>query len=81
MQLSPDQEGRVEKLLRTKGVRCPQCGSTALASTGVAYVTFNKTTTVQYGCTNRDVEHPDPAGFGPWSLSLEPHEAQRVGLG
>jgi len=81
MELSPDQKSRVEKLLRTKGLTCPQCGSTVLASTGVAYVTMNKTPSVQYFCTNRDVEQPDPASFGPWSLSLDPHEAQSIGLG
>jgi hypothetical protein len=81
MELRPDQKARVEELLRTKGVTCPQCGSDALASTGLAYVTMNHRTSVQYGCTNREVEHPDPTGFGPWSLSLDPHEARRIGLG
>jgi hypothetical protein len=75
MELSPDQKSRVEELLRTKGLTCPQCGSDALASTGVAYITFNKRTTVQYFCTNPEEKH------GPFSLSLDPHEAQRIGLG
>jgi len=47
----------------------------ALDLTGVAYITFNKGTTVQYFCTNPEEQH------GPFSLSLEPHEAQRIGLG
>jgi hypothetical protein len=42
---------------------------------GVAYITFNKGTTVQYFCTNPEEQH------GPFSLSLEPHGAQRIGLG
>ncbi len=42
---------------------------------GVAYITFNKRTTVQYFCTNPEEKH------GPFPLTRDPHEAQRIGLG
>ena len=75
MELSPDQKSRVEELLRTKGLTCPECGWDALDLTGVAYITLNKGTTVQYFCTNPEEQH------GPFYLSLEPHGAQRISLG
>ena len=46
MELRPDQKARVEELLRTKGVTCPQCGWDALAPTGVDYISMNKTPSV-----------------------------------
>jgi hypothetical protein len=79
MQLSPEQQRRVEELLKTRGVQCPECGSPALASTGEAYGTANRRIAVQYFCTNNDVEHR-AGGFGPYSVPLEPHEAHRIGL-
>jgi hypothetical protein len=82
MQLSSDQQQRVEDLLRRRGERCPHCGEwQTVTSNGVAYRTANQRISVQYVCTNRDVEHPNPAGYGPWSVPLDPHEARRVGLG
>ena len=82
MQLSAAQQERVnELLLQRRGEKCPQCGSTALASTGVAYRTANHRISVQYACTNRNAGHPDPTGFGPWSVPLELPEAQWIALG
>jgi hypothetical protein len=81
VQLSAAQQERVNELLQRRGEKCPQCGSTALASTGVAYRTANHRISVQYACTNRNAEHPDPTGFGPWSVPLELHEAQEIARG
>ena len=81
MRISAEQERAVNELLRRRGETCPQCGEwRTLASTGVAYTTVNRRISIQYVCTNRGVDHPDPAGFGPWSLALEPHEARKAGL-
>lgn len=81
MELSPEQQRRVEELLRRRGLVCPVCGSSALSSTGQAYGTINRRISVQYVCTNREAEHPNPTGFGPWSEPLEPHEARGLGIG
>jgi hypothetical protein len=80
MDLNDLQQELVNDLLRRRGEKCPECGSPALASTGVAYRAMYGTISVQYGCTNRAVDHPNPTGWGPWSVPLEPHKAQRIGL-
>jgi hypothetical protein len=48
VQLSAAQQERVNELLQRRGEKCPQCCSTALASTGVAYRTANHRISVQY---------------------------------
>jgi hypothetical protein len=58
MELSPEQQRRVEELLRRRGLVCPVCpvcGSSALSSTGQAYGTINRRISVQYVCTNPEV--------------------------
>jgi predicted RNA-binding Zn-ribbon protein involved in translation (DUF1610 family) len=81
MDLNDQQQERVNELLQRRDLACPQCGSTMLASTGIAFVTMDRRISVQYICTNSDIEHPDPTGFGPWSVPLDPQEAQRIGIG
>jgi hypothetical protein len=45
--LSEDAQGRVEDLLRRRGVKCEQCGSTALVSSSVAYGIIDRRISVQ----------------------------------
>ena len=76
--LDVEQQRRVERLLRQKGVACPQCGSSDLASDGLASQRAGEVSVGVY-CRNRGVQHENGFPVSP-PPKLTEDEARQAGI-